>query len=64
MMEETKIRLEGENHIKRHRALETNTDARLQELEIENQRLQLLVAELLLKNQHLRKLAANPVNIQ
>jgi hypothetical protein len=64
MMEETKIRLEGEGHIQRHHGLETNADARLRELEIENQRLQLLVAELLLKNQHLRKLAANPVNVQ
>jgi hypothetical protein len=56
MIEEKNIRLEGEGHISRHRLLGVNTDARVQELEIENQRLQLLVAELLLKNQQLRKL--------
>ena len=56
MREEKNIRLEGEGHVRRNRVFEAGADARVQELEIENQRLQLLVAELLLKNQHLRKL--------
>jgi len=36
-------------------ALPSSTDFRIMELEIENSRLQRLVAELLLKNQRLRK---------
>jgi hypothetical protein len=59
MREEKNIRLEGEGHVPRHRTLEVNGNARMQELETENQRLQLLVAELLLKNQQLRKLQAS-----
>lgn len=41
-----------------HRRPQTGTDAeRIEELERENARLQLLVAELLIKNQQLRKSA-------
>jgi hypothetical protein len=42
-------------HAHLSRALEASTDVRVRELEIENQRLQFLVAELLIKNQQLRK---------
>jgi hypothetical protein len=42
-------------HAPLSRALEVISDARVRELEIENQRLQFLVAELLIKNQQLRK---------
>lgn len=38
-----------------HRASPASADLRIMELEIENSRLQRLVAELLLKNQQLRK---------
>ena len=38
-----------------HRSPNTHTDPRIAELEIENLRLQRIVAELLIKNQQLRK---------
>jgi len=38
-----------------HRLPSVSTDLRITELEVENSRLQRLVAELLLKNQQLRK---------
>ncbi len=47
-------------HSPHGRAAGNNVDGRVRELETENQRLQLLVAELLIKNQQLRKMAQNP----
>ena len=44
-------------HLPHSSAAGNNVDGRVQELEVENQRLQLLVAELLIKNQQLRKMA-------
>ncbi len=43
------------SHRHRHRAPQSTAEARLAELERENHRLQRLVAELLIKNQQLRK---------
>jgi len=44
-------------HSPHSRAAGNSVDGRVQELEVENQRLQLLVAELLIKNQQLRRMA-------
>ena len=51
---EWQFRRSSPSHPHSH-ASPATTDVRLLELEIENSRLQRLVAELLLKNQHLRK---------
>jgi len=58
MIEEENIRLTREvrtPHAPHRRVFEAGADVRVRELEIENQRLQLLVAELLIKNQQLRR---------